>query len=63
LNDHLADRDYLLGSEFTVADLNLAGVMLLLQMTEFDFSGVDNVSAWLGRCYERDALKRAQALK
>lgn len=63
LNDHLAGRDYLLGDAFTVADLNLAGVMQLLQMTAYDFSGFDNVSAWLARCYDRDALKRAQALK
>ena len=62
LNDHLADRDYLLGSAFMVADLNLAGVMQLLQMTQYDFAGFDNVSAWLARCYDRDALKRAQAL-
>ena len=62
LDAHLAGRDYLLGDSFTVADLNLAGVMLLMQMIEFDLDEHQNVSAWLGRCYERDALKRAQAL-
>jgi len=31
-------------------------------MTQYDFAGFDNVSAWLARCYDRDALKRAQAL-
>ena len=62
LDMHLADADYLLGSAFTVADLNLAGVMLLLQMVKFDLSDYTNVSSWLNHCYSREALKRAQAL-
>ena len=62
LNTHLSDADYLLGNTFTVADLNLAGVMLLMQMMKFDLSNHTNVSDWLSRCYSRDALKRAQAL-
>ena len=36
LNEHLTDRQYLLGDYFTVADLNVSGVMLLMQMIEFD---------------------------
>ena len=63
LEAHLAGREYLLGDRFTVADLNLAGVMQLMLMVQFDFSDYPNVSAWLGRCTARDALKRAQALK
>ena len=62
LNKHLSDADYLLGNTFTVADLNLAGVMLLMQMMKFDLSNHTNVSDWLSRCYSREALKRAQAL-
>ncbi len=62
LDTHLADAEYLLGNAFTVADLNLAGVMLLLQMVKFDLSNHTNASDWLSRCYSREALKRAQAL-
>ncbi len=62
LEEHLADKDYLLGSEFTVADLNLAGVMQLMNMMQFDFSAFPKVAEWLGRCSSREALKRAQAL-
>ena len=62
LDAHLQNTDYLVGTTFSVADLNLAGVMLLLQMVQFDLSGYANVSGWLSRCYEREALKRAQAL-
>ena len=62
LDTHLAGSDYLLGRSFSVVDLNLAGVMLLLQMVKFDMSGYAKVSTWLSRCYGREALKRAQAL-
>ncbi len=62
LDTHLAATNYLLGDEFSVADLNLAGVMLLLQMVDFDLSPYGKVSSWLTQCYNRDALKRAQAL-
>jgi len=62
LDEHLADRDYLLGDSFTIADLNVSAVMLLLDMIKFDLTGFKNVSEWQARCYARDALKRAQAL-
>jgi glutathione S-transferase len=62
LNEHLAAREYLLGDSFTVADLNVSGVMLLMQMIEFDLSAYPNIGNWTGRCYRRDALKRAQGL-
>ena len=62
LNEHLAGQEYLLGDSFTVADLNVSGVMLLMQMIEFDLSGYPNIKNWTERCYSRDALKRAQSL-
>lgn len=61
LEAHLSSRDYLLGSEFSIADLNVSAVMLLLQMVQFDVSSWKNVSAWLERCYGRESLARAQA--
>ena len=62
LNNHLSDRAYLLGEAFSVADLNVAGVMLLMQMIQFDLSAYPNIVDWTARCYSRDALKRAQDL-
>jgi len=61
LDQQLADQAYLLGSNFTVADLNVAGVMLLFEMIKFDVSAWPNVQAWLKRCYDRDSLTRARA--
>ena len=62
LDAHLAEQDYLLGNSFTVADLNVAAVMLLLNMVKVDLSGCKNVTRWTTACYARPALERAQAL-
>ena len=61
LDAHLADRAYLLGSDFTIADLNVAAVMLLLQMVQFDYSSFKNVQRWADSCYARPSLAAAQA--
>ena len=62
LEQHLADSEYLVGSEFCVADLNLAGVMLLMKSIGFDFGQFSKVDDWLNRCWSREALARAQSL-
>jgi glutathione S-transferase len=62
LDDALADRDYLLGDAFSVADLNAAAVMLLLNMVQHDFSAFTNARRWADACYAREALTRAQGL-
>ncbi len=61
LDAHLADRAHLLGDAFTVADINLAGVMNLMQAVGIDCSMHGNVQRWLDACYARPALARAQA--
>jgi glutathione S-transferase len=61
LDAALAGRDWLVGSAFSVADLNLAGVMLLLKMVKFEYSEHDNVQRWADACYARPALARAKA--
>lgn len=60
LNDALAGRDYLLGDEFTVADLNVASVLTWAPMAGVDFAAQPNLAAWLGRCMGRDAAKKAR---
>ncbi len=61
LNDALATTPYLLGDEFSIADLNLAGVMLLLEMVSFDTGDWPHVHDWLRRCYGRESLTAARA--
>jgi glutathione S-transferase len=57
LNDHLANREYLLGSSFTLADLNVASVMSMGLAARFDFSPYPGVQQWLGRCLGRPAAR------
>ncbi|HKF72832.1 MAG TPA: glutathione S-transferase family protein [Stellaceae bacterium] len=57
LDDHLKAQQYLVGSQFTVADLNLASVMS--RATAMDLSAAPNVKAWLDRCLDRPAAQAA----
>lgn len=61
LEDALLTRDWLTAEKFTIADLNVASVMLLLEMAEFDYSPFPHTRRWLDLCYTRPALKVAQA--
>lgn len=61
LDSTLADRQYLLGDVFTIADLNLAAVMALLKMVKHDYSAHANVQRWADTCYARPAYAAARA--
>jgi glutathione S-transferase len=55
LNNHLADREYLLGKDFTLADLNVASVLAWLLAARVDLTAVPKLQSWLGRCLARPA--------
>ncbi|HLH93962.1 MAG TPA: glutathione S-transferase family protein [Xanthobacteraceae bacterium] len=61
LDEAFADRPYLLGNEFTVADLNVAAV--ISRAIDMDLSATPRLAAWLGRCLERPAAREALRLK
>ena len=61
LDAALSDREYLLGGEFSVADLNLAGVMHLMQTVGIGLDDYPNVLRWRTACSARPALARALA--
>ena len=61
LDAALADRDWLVGDHFSVADLNVASVMLLLQRIDFSYAEHAHVQRWADACYARPALARALA--
>ena len=62
LDATLANKDWLVGDSFSIADLNVSGVMLLLQMVKFDTSAYPNVQRWADACYARPSLDRAKAV-
>ena len=61
LDAAVAKQTYLLGDDFTVADLNVAAV--ISRAADMDLSAVPNLKAWLTRCLERPAARKALALK
>ena len=61
LDAAVAQQPYLLGDDFTVADLNVAAV--ISRAIEMDLRAVPNLKAWLTRCLERPAARAALALK
>jgi glutathione S-transferase len=52
---------YLLGGDFTVADLNVAAV--ISRAVDMDLAAVPKLKAWLTRCLDRPAARTALALK
>src|SRR5579872_1656224 len=55
----LGNRDYLIGKDFTIGDLNVASVWNIGQMVQVDFSSAPKTTAWLARCTSRPANQRA----
>jgi len=61
LDGALAGHPYLLGEEFTVADLNVAAV--ISRAIDMDLSATPRLAQWLERCLERPAARAARALR
>lgn len=61
LETALGKSDWLVGSAFSVADLNVAGA--LYRALSIDISRWPHVDAWLKRCWARPAAKRARAMR
>jgi glutathione S-transferase len=61
LDAHLADREYLLGGDFSIADLNVAGALATAHVAEFDISKHENATRWMSRCTGRPSFARTQA--
>jgi glutathione S-transferase len=62
LDAQLADAEYLLGAEFTLADLNVGAVLAATLSAGYDLATYPHVNAWLRRCLQRPAAGRAVAL-
>jgi glutathione S-transferase len=55
LEAHLASRDWIVGSKFGIADLNVSGAVAYARYGEVDISYAPHVVAWLDRCLSRPA--------
>ncbi len=62
LDGALKGRDYLLGKDFAIADLNLSAILSFALLVKLDMSATPTAQAWLGKCLGRDAFKKARSL-
>jgi len=62
LDKQLAGSRYLLGEQYTVADVNLASVLTWGNFIGIDFSKYPNLQRWLVECSSRPAAQKASAL-
>jgi glutathione S-transferase len=63
LDGALGRSPNLLGDSFTVADLNVAGVLAWARPAQIDMSAFPNVAEWLKNCAERPAARAARQMQ
>lgn len=60
LEGELANRSFLVGDTFTIADVNLASVLYGSRLNGYDYARFPKVMAWLDTCLARPAALRAR---
>jgi glutathione S-transferase len=63
LDRELAGRSYLLGGDFTVADLNVASILAWARPARIDVTPFPKVAEWLKLCAERAAASATRQLQ
>ncbi|MGZ3781815.1 MAG: glutathione S-transferase family protein, partial [Pseudobdellovibrionaceae bacterium] len=58
LENGLQDKKFLVGSRFTVADLNVASVVTILMELKYDFSHFKNIQQWMNGCTDRPSFQK-----
>ncbi len=61
LDDALAGREWILGSQFSAADVMIGSTLMWCQMMGMVDPAKQNVAAYLARCMARPAVQRANA--
>jgi glutathione S-transferase len=63
LDGILGPTPYLLGAQFTVADLNLASILAWARPAQIDMASFPKVAEWLRICAERPAARAVRQLQ
>jgi glutathione S-transferase len=63
LDGAVSKTPYLIGNDFTVADLNVASILSWARPARIDFGPFPKAADWLTRCAMRDAAKAARDLQ
>lgn len=61
LDGALEGQAHLTGETWTIADLNVACVLMTLRLIGFELAAYPNVARWLGACLDREAQRRVAA--
>jgi glutathione S-transferase len=62
LDGELTGKTYLIGNDFTVADLNVASVLSWALLGGLDLSPAANAAAWMARCTARPAYAKVMGM-
>ena len=62
VDKQLAGKKYVLGDQFTVADVNLGSVLAWSSFIGISLAKYPNLERWLGECAARPAAQKATAL-
>ena len=62
LDSHLRDRQWVVGSAFTIADLNLETYIVRARHGDYDLTVHPHLSAWIRRCEARPARITVRAM-
>lgn len=62
LDDQLSKGEYLLGNDFTIADLNVAAVLSYAGLAKVDMGATPKTKAWLDKCLGREANQRVRKM-
>lgn len=62
LNQALVEKPYLVGPEFTLADLNVASVATIAAMLRFDLTPYQEVNRWLTNITQRPSYQQWQEM-
>lgn len=62
LDGRLAEREWLAGHEYSIADIAHFGWLHIARIIDFDFSGYPRLEAWFRRVAARPAVQRGVAL-
>ena len=58
LDDQLEGKAYILGDKFSLADINVASVVLVADFAKYDFSSYKNVSRWIAMLNKRPSFEQ-----